>query len=179
MIFGVFGRSNGNICEAQINGGAAIGEVIAKSGVVLLTGGCCGVPEVAAIAARKNGGCVVGVSPAMNQKEHIERYYQSKEIDINIYTGMGDTGRIPINVRSVDAAVFVGGGYGILAEFGCACADKKIIGVLTGIGGISDIIPDIIDKLGFAPKSKIFYSSNPQELINMLIDEVRKQYAQD
>lgn len=55
MIFGVFGRSNGNICEAQINGGAAIGEVIAKSGVVLLTGGCCGVPEVAAIAARKNG----------------------------------------------------------------------------------------------------------------------------
>ena len=59
MIFGVFGRSNGNICEAQINGGAAIGEVIAKSGVVLLTGGCCGVPEVAAIAARKNGGFAI------------------------------------------------------------------------------------------------------------------------
>jgi len=103
MIFGVFGRSNGNICEAQINGGAAIGEVIAKSGVVLLTGGCCGVPEVAAIAARKNGGCVVGVSPAMNQKEHIERYYQSKEIDINIYIKQ----RYTKTIKSNDNFAFV------------------------------------------------------------------------
>lgn len=69
----------------------------------MLTGGCCGIPEAAAREAQKHQGLVIGVFPGKNKTEHLERYSQSEIIDINIYTGFGDAGRIPINVRSANA----------------------------------------------------------------------------
>lgn len=172
---GVFGRSHGDISKIQISAAKKIGKEIADKKFFLLTGGCCGIPEHASIEARKTGGTVIGISPANNIKEHIEKYKQSKEIDINIFSGCGDTGRIPTNIKSSDAVIIVGGGYGTLAEFSCACVDKKLIGVLTGIGGISDAIKDIIKLLNIQPKSQIIFNDNPKNLIEEISTILKKE----
>lgn len=177
-IIGVMGNASGEITQQQLDAGYSVGREVALNGMILLTGGCKGVPEAAARGAKSENGMVIGISPAVNYNEHISKYDQSKIIDLYIYTGLGDAGRIPINVRSSDAVILVGGGYGTLAEFSCACIEKKLIGYLSNISGTTTSIDAIINMIG-TPKAKLLASIDPKELVRSIKMEINKIRAQE
>lgn len=98
-----------------------------------------------------------------------------------IYTGLGLMGRELINIRSSDIIVVVGGRSGTLGEFAIAFEEGKLIGVLTGTGGITDVIPAVEERLHKATGAEVLYDSDPQRLVNRLLESYlsRSSAAED
>jgi hypothetical protein len=88
----------------------SLGELIAKRGWVLLTGGtAAGVMDAASKGAQGAGGLVVGVLKSEDGAEG------TQYLDVAIRTGMGDA-RNAINVLSSDVVIALPGGAGTLSE---------------------------------------------------------------
>lgn len=151
-----------------------VGRTIAQNDCTLITGATTGIPYAAAIGASSEGGLSIGISPGKDAKEHVERFGKPLEgLDAIIYTGMGFNGREPINIASCDGVIYIGGEFGTLIEFGQGFYDGKVLGVLTGVGGISDSIKEIVGKMSSGYGSKIIYESNPKKLAEMVIGAVK------
>jgi uncharacterized protein (TIGR00725 family) len=102
-----------------------VGREIALRGCILICGGLGGVMEYAARAAKENKGLTVGILPS----EDISS--ANPYIDIPIATGMGEARNIII-VKSSDALIAIGKGYGTLSEISFALKLRKpIIGIKT------------------------------------------------
>jgi len=145
-----------------------LGEEIGKLGGIVLTGGCPGLPHMAALGAKNSGGLSIAVSPAMNKIEHLERFCYPVDSDVMIFTGMGNKGRNVILIRSADIALFVGGGIGTLNEFTIAFDELNhghVIGVLSGSGGLSDTFLDIAARSGRTPLASLLTEGNPRLLV--------------
>lgn len=148
----------------------SLGRAIAEQGCCVLTGACPGMPHEVVLGTKQAGGHSMGISPAVHLKEHIQTFTSPyKEYDVMIYTGLGLMGRELINIRSSDIIVVVGGRCGTLGEFAIAYEEGKLIGVLTGTGGITDVLPQLVDSLGKKTGSEVMYDSNPQQLITRLL----------
>jgi uncharacterized protein (TIGR00725 family) len=146
--------------------------LIAEKGHTLVTGACPGIPYEAVLAANEIGGKVIGYSPAKDEKEHIEKYgYPVKGFDKIHYTGLGKKGRNILNVRNSDAVVIISGRIGTLNEFTIAYDMGKRIGVLKGSGGITDLIPEIVEVAKKKTDAKIIYSENPEKLMDAIAGE--------
>lgn len=149
----------------------SLGRAIAEQGCCVLTGACPGMPHEVVLGAKAAGGQSMGISPAEHLKEHIETFTSPyKEYDVMVYTGLGLMGRELINIRSSDIIVLVGGRCGTLGEFAIAYEEGKLIGVLTGTGGITNVLPQIVDSLSKKTGSEVMYDSNPQQLITRLLE---------
>src|SRR5215470_6981050 len=116
-----------------------LGTALAKRECILITGATTGLPDLVAKAFRKQGGFALGISPAENRQEHVERYRLPEDgADVIVYTGFGYKGRNVINVRSSDIVIIFGGATGTLNEFTIAYDEGKVIGVLEESGGAID-----------------------------------------
>ena len=149
-----------------------IGKYIAKENAALITGGTTGIPYKAAQGAKDAGGLSIGISPAVDRLEHVEKFGMPTDVyDALIFTGMGYSGRNPINIRTCDAVFYVGGRYGTLNEFTNGLYDAKILGVLEGVGGITDRIKEIIQE--FETDSTVIYDDNPEKLAKRIFSEIK------
>jgi uncharacterized protein (TIGR00725 family) len=168
---GVMGSAS---CETEVVIQEAchrLGRAIAENGCCLLTGACPGLPHAAVLGAKKAGGHVVGVSPAVSLKEHVESYESPyKEYDVLVLTGLGLMGRELINIRSSDIIVVVGGRSGTLGEFAIAYEEGKLIGVLSGTGGITTALPQLEATLGKKTGAEVFYDDDPYRLVERLLE---------
>ena len=63
-----------------------------------------------------------------------------------VYTGFGLKGRNVVLVRSSDVVLFIAGAMGSLNEFTIAHDEGKIIGCLTGSGGVADEVEYLLEK---------------------------------
>lgn len=143
-----------------------LGAAIARHDCILVTGATTGLPDLVAQAFRKNGGFAIGVSPAENRREHVERYgLPEGGADVMVFTGFGFKGRNVINVRSADIVLILGGATGTLNELTIAYDEGKIIGVLEGSGGIADHAREILRACNKPPVGKIFFDSSPAQLV--------------
>lgn len=173
---GVMGSAQGPTIEQEANilKAEKVGKAIAENNCILVNGACPGLPDDAARGAKKAGGFVLGISPAFSFREHVEKYLSPTEnYDLLLFTGMGLMERDIVNIRSSDAIITVGGGVGTLNEFIVAYDEGKFIGILTGSGGISDKIPEI---LGYAHRKvtdRITFDSEPERLIEKLVEKVK------
>ncbi len=177
---GIFGPASGaeandpNIKKAA----RSIGQEIAKNNMILITGACNGLPNEAARGAyeQKNGTLIVGISPAMNKEEHVEKYhYPTDGFSALIYTGMERKGRNLVSVRSCDAAIFIGGRMGTLNEFTIAYDEAPkgfIIGILDGSGGLSNELTELVEKSGEQSRASIIKLANPIELVSRIFNEL-------
>lgn len=169
---GVMGSAQGPSIVQKKNSelAAEVGEYIAEKGHILINGGCPGLPNDAAIAAKKAGGFVIGVSPAFSQREHIERYFSPIDpYDLMLYTGAGLMERDILNIRFSDAVIILGGGIGTLNEFTIAFDEGRYIGVLISTDGIAKHIEDIIEKCNRKTGDRIFFEKDPTVLIDKLL----------
>ena len=84
-----------------------------------------------------------------------------------IYTGFGLKGRNVVLVRSCDIVLFVAGAMGSLNEFTIAHDEGKIIGCLTGTGGVADESEYLVQKFGKrSTTARVFQNEDPEALID-------------
>ena len=141
LTIGVMGSSGGDLSAEMREKAYQLGEAIAEHEAILITGGCPGLPYEAVRGAKVKAGFVVGISPGLSIDEHQGKYRSPTEgFDVLIYTGSGLMGREITNIRSCDIVVFAGGRTGTLGELAIAYDEGRLIGILTGTGGITEIV---------------------------------------
>jgi uncharacterized protein (TIGR00725 family) len=149
----------------------SLGAAIARGACILVTGATTGIPASVARAFRKQGGFAVGVSPAENHREHVERYRLPDDgADVILYSGFGYKGRNVINVRSADIVIIFGGATGTLNEFTIAYDEGKVIGVLEGSGGIADHIREVIEYCKKDCPGIVLFDNNPEALVRRCLE---------
>jgi uncharacterized protein (TIGR00725 family) len=103
----------------------ALGGWLAGSGAVVVCGGGAGVMTAVCRGAREAGGITVGILP------DLDRSTANPYLTVALPTGLGE-GRNFLLVRSSDALVAVGGGFGTLSEIALALrTGVPVIGLVT------------------------------------------------
>lgn len=172
----VSGAAKTGHCAPDANEKAEIlGREIARRGLVLVTGATTGAPYWAAKGAKAEGGIVIGLSPASSKVQHVKIYRLPTDYhDLIIYTGFEYSGRNLLLTRASDAIITLCGRIGTLNEFTNAFEDGKPQGVLLGLGGTTDMIPEIIERAHRGP-GKVVFSKNPGELVDKLLDLIESE----
>jgi uncharacterized protein (TIGR00725 family) len=155
---GVIGE---RICgEAHRQIAERVGRRIAENGCVLLCGGMGGVMEAASYGATSARGLVIGILPGHSRDEG------NPYLTFSIITGMGE-GRNLILVRSCDALIAIGGGYGTLSEIAFA---HKLGIPLVGIDTWN------LTKEG-EPDTRLVQASDAEEAVQKALElaQVRRQ----
>jgi uncharacterized protein (TIGR00725 family) len=177
LTIGVRGASGGDLSEPARRKAYELGEAIATHDAVLITGGCPGLPYEAVRGARAKGGLVVGISPGLSVDEHRGKYGSPVDgFDVLIYTGSGLMGREITSIRSCDMVVIAGGRTGTLGELAIAYDEGRLIGVLTGTGGITEMIERILEACGKDTGACVLYDDDPARLIDRLIHYYRTEH---
>lgn len=102
-----------------------VGYEIANRGGILVCGGLGGVMEAACQGAKKAGGITIGILPGLSRNE--ANHY----VDYAIRTGLQEVRNLII-VRTSDALIAIGKGYGTLSEIAFALKmGKSVIGIST------------------------------------------------
>jgi uncharacterized protein (TIGR00725 family) len=103
----------------------AVGRELAARGAVVVCGGLGGAMEAVCRGAKDAGGTTVGLLPGLDRRD------ANPYVDVAVLTGLGEA-RNALVVRTADALVAVGGGYGTLSEIGLALrTGKRVVGLWT------------------------------------------------
>jgi len=119
MIIAVIGDSSCSPEEAKL--AESVGELLAQRGATIVCGGLGGVMEAVCRGAKSKGGLTVGILPGQDSS------MANPWIDIPIVTGIGEARNVMV-VKSAQAVIAIGGGYGTLSEI--AYARKSNIPVI-------------------------------------------------
>lgn len=176
---GVMGSASGELSDAQRSLAYRLGQELAGRKLGLITGACPGLPHEATRGFKSVGGFAVGISPALSEQEHMDRYHSPNDLyDMIIFTGSGLMGREVINIRSSDVVVILGGHSGTLGEFSIAYDEGKLIGVLEGTGGITEILASVVQKIQKVTGSTLIFDKDPGTLIDRLLDQYTRVHFQ-
>ena len=119
----VIGNSKASAQEIKL--AEEIGREIAQNGAILVCGGLDGVMEAACRGAVSEGGLTVGILPGTSRND------TNQYVKIPIVTGIGYARNIVV-VKSAQAVIAVGGGYGTLTEIGYALKNGiPVVGIDT------------------------------------------------
>lgn len=177
LTIGVMGSASGELSEHCKTAAFSLGKAIAQADCFLVTGGCPGLPFEAARGAKSAGGFVLGISPGLSLDEHVRKYQSPTDYhDLLVFTGSGLMGREVVNIRSSDMVVIMGGRSGTLGELAIAYDEGKLIGVLTGTGGMSDIAESILSACKKDTGARVIYDSDPRRLVTRLLDVYRSAH---
>ena len=153
----------------------ALGRAIAARGCVTLTGGMTGLPHAAGSAAHAAGGLHVGISPASDAREHVERYGLPLEgTDALVYTGFGLKGRNVVLVRSCDVVLIFRGGMGTLNELTIAHDEGRVTGCLTGTGGVADEAERLLKVLPKKSSAPVIFDEEPERLLERCLEALKE-----
>jgi uncharacterized protein (TIGR00725 family) len=111
MVIAVIGDSVCSAEEAKL--ADTVGELLALQGVTVICGGLTGVMEAACRGAKSKGGLTIGILPGENSS------MANPWVDIPMVTGIGEARNIVV-VKSAQAVISIGGGYGTLSEIAYA-----------------------------------------------------------
>ncbi len=137
----------------------SVGRLLALAGATVLTGGRGGVMEAASRGAREAGGETLAILPGSDAEDSPPNPYVMRAV----FTGMEDA-RNAILVRSADAVIAVGGGWGTLSEIALA---RKIDRPVVLLGSWEITAPDAA--VGPMPPR----AGGPAEAVKMAIDAAR------
>jgi uncharacterized protein (TIGR00725 family) len=145
-----------------------LARAIAAREVVLFTGATTGLVYVVGKTARDAGCFHVGISPGTDEREHVGTYHLPTDAcDVLVYTGFGLKGRNVVLVRSCDVVLVVAGAMGSLNEFTIAHDEGKVIGCLTGTGGVADEVDLLLQKFGKrSTGARVFQNEDPEKLLD-------------
>ncbi len=174
---GIYG-SNIRESEEAVAVARQLGRALAKNNVIVVTGGCSGMPYAVAHAARQEGAEVWGFTPEHDEADQRTAYphddittydrlfYVPEEYSKHFFLERGLTAiedhaarlkyRNVISTLHVDAGIIISGGWGTLNEFTNLIYDGKPIGVLTGTKS----------------ESRVFFSQRADKLVELLLSEL-------
>ena len=184
---GVFGSNAEELSSNVISKAKQIGNELANYNIVIITGGSSGVPYLAAHEAAKGGIEVWGFSPVIDIES--QRKFTPDD-DISIYKRLiyiprtfefssdyqvSKKYRNVISTANCDAGIIISGRWGTLNEFTNLFDMGKVIGVLTGTGGVADELPILTRKIKKKSKSKVIFNNDPKKLISDIINMLAPQ----
>lgn len=173
----VSGAARGKSVEKAFALAQSAGRRIAETNNTLLTGATSGLPNFAAKGAKLAGGISIGFSPATTRQDHIKSYRLPTEYyDTIICTGFDYTGRDLLLVRSSDAVITIGGRVGTLQEFAVAFEEKTPIGVVTGSGGVTDVLKQVL-KAAQRMRHTVVFDDDPVWLVDKMIQILDQRYG--
>jgi hypothetical protein len=166
--------------------------------VILITGGCPGIPNAVVREAHTISG--IEAWAFCSSVDLSQQKQQFPEVDINVYhklfyipdnldalfhaseTGLAQT---DVHVRhkyrnvnsaaTADAGIIISGRWGTLNEFTNLMDMGKVIGVYTGTGGIADELYPLQKKIHKKTTSTICYGDNPHKLVQEVLRELRER----
>ena len=132
-----------------------VGRELAKQGATLVCGGLGGIMEAACRGAQSEGGVTIGILPGKN------RQAANPYIQIPIVTNLGEARNVVV-VKSAEAVIAIGGGYGTLSEIGHALRNGiPVVGLNTWS----------LSRNG-QPDDSIIPAPNPIEAVNIALSLV-------
>ena len=160
--------------EALVEKANALGKAIAARDLVLLTGATTGIVYVVGKAAHDGGVFHLGISPASDSGEHVEKFKLPLDAcEVIVYTGFGLKGRNVVLVRSCDVVLFIAGAMGSLNEFTIAHDEGKVIGCLTGTGGVADEVDYLLKKFSKDTGARVFQGDDPAKLLDACLTALK------
>ena len=172
---GMSGAAETGTCGLHaLESAKALGREVIKQGGVLVTGATSGFPLWASMGAKEERGIVLGLSPAINEKEHIEVYRLPIDYtDLIVYTGFGFPGRDILFTRSCDGMLIGCGRIGTIHEFTIAFEDNKPMGILEGEWTMDETIKEILARAN-RPNDNIIFDTDPARLVTRLMELIMK-----
>jgi uncharacterized protein (TIGR00725 family) len=162
--------------EALAEKAGALAQAIANRKLLLLTGATTGIVYLVGKAAHDAGTFHVGISPAADEREHVDKYKLPLDAcDLIVYTGFGLKGRNVVLVRSCEVVLFIAGAMGSLNEFTIAHDEAKIIGCLTGTGGVADEVDYLLKKFSKDAGARVFQNNDPVKLLDACLNELQER----
>ena len=147
----VIGGSDCSPEEAKL--AEEVGRELARQGVILVCGGLGGIMEAASKGASSEGGVTIGILPGGN------RQAANPYVQIPIVTNLGEARNI-IVVKSAQAVIAIGGGYGTLTELGHALrSGMPVIGLNTWSLSRNN-----------QPDNSIIIASSPTDAVSKALD---------
>ena len=107
----VIGGSECSPQEAEL--AEEVGRELARQGAILVCGGLGGIMAAACKGASSEGGVTIGILPGGS------RQAANPYVQIPIVTNLGEARNVVL-VKSAEAVIAIGGGYGTLSEIGHA-----------------------------------------------------------
>ncbi len=160
--------------------GHALAQALADRDVILLTGATTGLVYVVGKAAHDAGVFHIGISPASNSREHGGAYkLPINACDLIVYTGFGLKGRNVVLVRTCDIVLFIAGAMGSLNEFSIAHDEGKVIGCLTGTGGVADEAGYLLEKFSKETGSHVIQHKDPSSLLDACLNSFEDPDRED
>jgi uncharacterized protein (TIGR00725 family) len=127
------------------------GELLARQGAIVVTGGRLGISEAACKGAKRAGGLTIGILPSRDYRE------ANPYVDHAICTGIGEARNTCI-VMTADGVIAFPGKFGTLSELAFALLEKKPVVSL----GSWDVAPTVI---------KV---DSPQDAVIRILQEIRR-----
>lgn len=181
---GIFGSSAGEIEANSEEKAKELGRVLSNYKFTIITGACRGLPYLVAKEASKNGNPVWGYSPKLDlegqkiftPKDDLSIYkkiiYIPKNFEFSENEQVCKKYRNVISTANCDAGIIISGRWGTMNEFTNLYDMGKVIGVLTGTGGIADELENLSKKIKKKTKARIIFNKSPKELVNEVINEM-------
>lgn len=152
-----------------------IGKYLAEKDIIVVTGGCSGIPAVCIESAHEHGAKTMGYFPHKDHDDYYDRQHEENTHDIKFYSTAhfvhGFTARSLEMIKNVDAAIVLNGRIGTLSEFGIAIEEGLPLGVIEGTGGVTDELQRLtkIVKKEF-PNNEVVFGTDYKQLIDSLIE---------
>jgi len=132
-----------------------VGRELAKKDAILVCGGLGGVMEAACKGASAGGGLTIGILPGGS------RQTANPYVQIPVVTNLGEARNV-IVVKSAEAVIAIGGGYGTLSEIGHALRNGiPVVGLNTWSLSRND-----------RPDNSIVLAKNPVDAVNKALNMV-------
>lgn len=184
---GIFASSAGDMAMVTPKA-LELGRVLGKhaDSIIVVTGAGAGMPYEIAKVAASHGVEVWGYSDSFDLDDHKNNY---PEHDLSIYDQLVYVPREFStlsyrackkfrNVRSTgdcDSGIIISGRWGTLNEFTNMIDQQKLVGVLTGTGGIADELPELARKISKEGQGEIIFENNPKTLIEKILSNLAAQ----
>lgn len=183
---GIFGSAE-DFDQSLVGKVKELGSLLGKNKVIVITGATSGFPYIVSYEAFKNGAEIWGYSYEQNIENFKKRM---SDHDFSIYTKLlyipksfpfafnvqvSKKYRNVISTANCDAGIIISGRWGTLNEFTNLYDMGKVIGVLTGTGGIADELPKLSKKINKKSNAKILFSGSPKKLIQNVIKTLKKR----
>lgn len=180
---GIFGSAE-DFDQSLIGKVREVGKLLGQEKVIVITGATSGFPYFASYEAFKNGAEIWGYSyeqnienikkriPNHNFSMYSKLTYIPKKFPFASDVQVSKKYRNVISTANCDAGIIISGRWGTLNEFTNLYDMGKIIGVLTGTGGIADELPQLSKKVNKKSKAKILFNQSPAELVKGVLHEL-------
>lgn len=174
-----------------------LGKELSKyKNIILITGASTGLPYMIASTAQKLGSKVWGFTPETSLKMHKDAFpdndssiftrlfyvpkYYKKLFFINENLIFKSDKLARQNYRNVistvncDAAIIISGRWGTLNEFVNLYDTGKVIGILTGTGGIADELESLVKKIPKKTNAIVYFDNSPKKLISKILKSLNE-----